>query len=262
MLSPLNRAHDQRSAGWHQERAGFATGSKFADAIGFRKDGKGELKARADYRLQLVVERLTGQPKEGGFYSAAMDFGTKTEPEARTAYEIATSRLVEEVGFMQHPEIEWCGLSVDGLVGEDGTIEIKCPNSETHIRTILMRSQALAKLLLGDAAVFNSEPILMPEEYYPQVQGGLWVTGRQWCDFISYDPRFPKELRLYVQRIERDEAYITKLSTGLVKFLDEVEEAVTQILGVNAASADVAAQVVDAFTAAAEVRIQAAPVVA
>lgn len=254
MLTPLTRDHEQRSKDWHQARAGFATGSMFADAIGFRKDGKGELKARADYRLQLVVERLTGRPQEGGFRSMAMDHGTLTEPEARTAYEVDTGRLVEEVGFMAHPAIEWCGLSVDGLVGDDGTIEIKCPNSETHIRTLLMRSQALAKLLLGDAAVFNSEPLLMPDEYYPQVQGGLWVTGRRWCDFISYDPRFPKELRLYVQRIERNDAYIAKLEVGLVKFLDEVEEAVTQILGVNAASAEEPKQVNDVFSAAAETR--------
>ncbi len=232
MLPSNTESVEQRSQDWHAARAGSATGSRFADCIAFKKDGK-ETSARRDYRLQLVVERLTGIPK-ASFSTKPMERGTEIEPEARARYEMATNADVEEIGFINHPEIEWCGVSLDGKVDEDGTIEIKCPNPETHMNTLLLRSEALSKILLGDA---ERPHVLVPEEHMPQIQGGLWVTGRKWCDFISYDPRFPEHLQLYVERVYRDEEYIAKLEAGVRKFLDEVETAVTMMLGVDAASA-------------------------
>lgn len=252
-MAPLSTegGAEQRSAMWHAERAGSATGSRFADCVAFKKDGK-ETAARRDYRLQCVVERLTGIPKSS-FSTKPMERGQELEPEARTRYEMATNNDVELIGFVNHPEIEWCGVSVDGLVDEDGTIEIKCPNPETHMATLMLRSEALAKVLLGEAQA--TPAVLVPEEHMPQIQGGLWVTGRKWCDFISYDPRFPKHLQLYIERVYRDEAYIAKLEAGVRKFLEEVEEAVTMILGVDAASAAPDAPAVnDIFSAMAGVK--------
>ena len=242
---------EQRSLAWKMARAGAATGSRFADCLSYLKNGK-ESKARADYRMQLVVERLTGIPK-ASFSTKPMERGTELEPEARTRYEMASNNDVIEIGFIEHPEIEWCGVSVDGLVDEDGTIEIKCPNPETHMNTLLLRSEALAKVLLGEATA--TSPLLVPEEHIPQIQGGLWVTGRKWCDFISYDNRFPEQLRLYIQRVPRDDEYIAKLEAGVRQFLEEVEAAVTMILGVDAASAAPDAPAVnDIFSAMAGVK--------
>jgi hypothetical protein len=239
-LERFTSAGAQRSRTWKQERAGYCTGSEFKSAMAFKKGARlvthadartFELKARADYRLQCVVERLTGIPS-ASFSTRPMERGIELEPTARLAYEEMKGVLVEESDFVPHPTLEWCGVSVDGLVGEDGTIEIKCPNPETHLRTILLRNEALAKVL--GAGVDTGDHSLVPEEHLPQIQGGLWVTGRKWCDFISYDSRFPEHLRLYVQRVERNDAYIQVLEQLVGIFLNEVEDALSQLLGVNA----------------------------
>jgi putative phage-type endonuclease len=190
---------EQGSSEWLAQRAGHATASRFKDVLAKIKTG--EAATRRNYRVQLVTERLTGQPCET-YTNAAMQWGTDQEPAARSAYEAHTGDLVEQAVFILHPGMAWAGASPDGLIGDDGGIEIKCPYQSTvHVET-----------LQGG----------MPSEHMPQVQGVMWITGRQWVDFVSYDPRMPEHLQLYVQRIARDEKYIAELEKAVVAFLGEV----------------------------------------
>jgi putative phage-type endonuclease len=188
----------QRSEDWYAARLGKATASRFKDAIAVLKSGA-PAQAQRDYVTELVVERLTGQRVQK-YVTAAMQWGDH-EPEARAAYERITGRIVEETGFVAHDTL-MAGCSPDGLVDWDGLIEIKCPwNTANHIETLL-----------------NG----MPTEHIPQVQGQMWITGREWCDFVSYDPRMPEALQLHVQRIQRDEAFIADLERRVTSFLAEV----------------------------------------
>ena len=189
----------QRSEDWYAARLGKATASRFRDAIAALKSGA-PAQAQRDYLTELVVERLTQQPIQR-FQNAAMTWGTEQEPAARAAYERVTGRIVEETGFVAHDTL-MAGCSPDGLVDWDGLIEIKCPfNTANHIETLL-----------------NG----MPADHIPQVQGQMWITGREWCDFVSYDPRMPEALQLRVQRIQRDEAFIADLERRVTSFLAEV----------------------------------------
>lgn len=193
---------EQGSGEWLSARVGNCTGSKFAAVMAKRKDKK-EAADRYKYRMQLVVERITGKSTDN-YVSEYMLWGTETEPAARMAYVAATGALVDEVGYMRHPTIDRCGGSVDGLVGDDGIIEIKCPTTFNHLETVLAD--------------------VMPEEHIAQVQGYLWITGRKWADFISYDPRLPDGLNLFVKRIKRDDDYIAELAGEVLQFLSEVDE--------------------------------------
>lgn len=197
----------QGSEAWLLERAGCATASKFSDVMA--KNKTGEAAVRAKYRIQLVTERLTGNPVTG-YTNAAMQWGTDTEPQARQAYEAETGIIVDQVGFLLHKAIPWCGASPDGFIGDDGLIEIKCPESQTH----------LEYLESGKA----------PEKYIPQMQGQMWVTDRQWCDFVSFDPRFPPNLQLLIVRVARDDKYIKALETEVKDFLAGVDEMVQRLL--------------------------------
>lgn len=191
----------QGSEAWLVERAGHATASRFKDVLATIRTG--EAATRRNYRLQLVTERLTGIPCET-YQNAAMAWGTEQEPFGLEAYEAETGEIVERVGFLKHPVMTWAGASPDGLIGTDGGIEAKCPYQSTvHVET-----------LQGG----------MPAEHIAQVQGNLWVTGRKWWDFISFDPRMPPKLQLYVERIKRDEDYIAKLAEAVKVFLTEVEK--------------------------------------
>jgi putative phage-type endonuclease len=191
---------EQRTADWFRARAGKATASRFKDVIAKRKDGKGYLSVRDDYAADLVVERLTGEPAQR-LDTAAMSWGCEQEDEARRAYQSLRGVIVEDVGFVQHDTLQ-AGCSPDGLVDWDGLIEIKCPfNSRNHIETLTSG---------------------MPAEHMAQVQGQLWITGRDWCDFISFDPRMPPELQLYVQRINRDPGFIADLQAEVTSFLEQV----------------------------------------
>ena len=167
----------------------------------------GESASRKNYRAELVVQRLTGLPSES-FTNAAMEWGTATEPMARIAYEIEKEVLVEQVGFIEHPTIAMFGCSPDGLA-HDGMIEIKCPNSATHI-----------EYLTDNKA---------PAKYINQMQCQMAVTGRKWCDFVSFDPRLPEDLQLFVVRVERDQKYIDSMEVEVVEFLTEVEGMVNQL---------------------------------
>lgn len=197
---------EQGTQEWLQERCGKVTASRIADLMARTKSGWGA--SRANYASQLICERLTGcvQPS---FTNAAMIHGTETEPEARRAYEFFVDRDVQQVGFVPHPDILMAGASPDGLVGNDGLLELKCPNTATHIET----------LLLGQ----------IPDKYMKQMQFQMACTGREWCDFASYDNRLPERMRLFVQRVSRSTPVIKEIEEEVSAFLKEIDEAVAQL---------------------------------
>jgi len=188
---------DQRSDEWFSARLGFATASRMNDAL-----AGSETAARRNYLIQLVTERLTGQQQES-YNSAAMQRGVDLEPVARMAYE-ATNGFVDKAGFYKHSSIEWFGASPDGLVGDDGLVEIKCPNSTTHVDYILSGK--------------------VPTKYQRQMLAQLACTGRKWCDFVSFDDRLPEHLQLFVVRFEPKPEEIDKLQEGVIKFLNDVQQ--------------------------------------
>lgn len=194
---------EQGTPEWFAQRLGKVTASRVADVIAKTKSGYSA--SRANYMAQLVAERLTGNTQES-FSSSAMQWGTNTEPEARSAYVFHADCDVEEIGFAPHPTITMSGASPDGLIGDDGMCEIKCPNTSTHIET-----------LLGGK---------VPEKYVTQMQWQMACTGRKWCDFVSYDPRMPERMRLFIQRVPRDDKRIDELESEVVGFLAEVDEQV------------------------------------
>lgn len=197
---------DQRSQEWFAARLGKATASKISDVIARTKTGYGA--SRGNYAAQLVCERLTGVPQES-FTNSAMQWGIDTEPKARDAYCFHRDLDVAECGFFDHLEIAMSGASPDGLIGDDGLLELKCPNTATHIET-----------LLGKAA---------PAKYVTQMMWQMACTGRAWCDFVSYDPRLPESMRLFVKRVVRDTAMIAELESEVTGFLFEVASAVSQL---------------------------------
>jgi len=192
---------NQGTAEWLLERLGHASASRFADILAVSVKGV-PLKGREDYLMQLVTERLYGRATESAS-SQAMQWGKESEPLARAAYEVETGCIVTESDFVKHPTIPFVGCSPDGLIGGEGGYESKCPaNSAIHMAT------------WRDG---------MPKAHIAQVQGCMWVTGRKWWDFISYDPRATPAFRLYIKRIQRDDDYIEKLETEVTKFLRDVE---------------------------------------
>lgn len=196
----------QGSPEWFVARLGKVTGSRIADLTA--KGRSGPSASRANYLAQLVVERLTGLGEES-FTSPAMEWGKEKEAEAREAYEFLSGQTVETVGFIDHPTIALAGASPDGNVGSDGHVEIKCPNTATHIDTLRGGS--------------------VPGKYVKQMQWQMACTGRQWCDFASYDPRMPVEMRLHVRRVMRDQAMIDDLELEVKAFLREVDGAVSDL---------------------------------
>jgi len=196
----------QGSVQWLMDRCGKVTASRFKDVLATLANGK-PAKAREDYLYEIVIERLTGQPTDH-YISKPMQDGIEREPFARMRYEAESGAIVEEVGFMPHPELEGVGGSPDGLVGADGLIEIKCPTAATHLRTLL------------DG---------MPSDHAAQIQGLLWITGRKWGDFVSYYPDLPKPLDVYIKRVERDEEYIGKLAAAVAGFLADVETIIARL---------------------------------
>lgn len=200
---------EQKTDEWLKARAGKKTASRIKDVLAVSKRDGTPLKAREDYAGELVTERLTREPITLNPNIYSLKWGNDNEPSARLAYEIETASFVSDCGFIDSDELSDCGASPDGLVGDDGLVEIKCPvNSVNHLKTLLSG---------------------MPDEHRPQIQSQLFVTGRQWCDFISYDPRFPEHLRTYIQRIERDDDYITALRDELIRFENEIQTYLTMI---------------------------------
>jgi putative phage-type endonuclease len=196
----------QGSPEWFAARLGKVTASRVADVIAKTKTGWGA--SRANYMAELVAERLTGA--SGDKYSnAAMQWGTEQEPEARAAYEFRVGVDVLQVGFVPHPSLVMAGASPDGFVGDDGLVEIKCPNTATHIETLISQK--------------------IPGKYVTQMLWQMACTGRQWCDFVSYDPRLPPSMRLFVKRLERDVDQIQVLEKEVADFLAEVDTKVSQL---------------------------------
>lgn len=196
----------QGTEAWHAARLGKVTASRVADMMARTKTGPSA--SRKNYRAELVLERLTGQRLDG-YTNAAMQWGTETEPQARAAYEFLTDRTVAEIGFVVHPTIADLGASPDGLVGDDGLLEIKCPNPATHLELI--------------------ETGAIPDKYIKQMQTQMACTGRNWCDFVSFDPRFPAEHQVWMMRVERDDELIAEIETAAAEFLAEVEAAVAAL---------------------------------
>ncbi len=199
---------DQRSQEWFQARAGKLTGSRAADMLATIKSG--EAAARRDYRTQLVCERLTGQPQEDGFVNAAMQRGIDMEPLAFAAYEALTGSVAVRTGFLCHVTHP-AGCSLDGHVDNfQGIVEIKCPKSATHLK-------------------YWRGPGEVPSDYLPQITHNLWITGAAWCDFLSFDNRFPEDLQTFLVRVKREDIDIDGYEKKALAFLAEVEAEVNAI---------------------------------
>ena len=197
---------EQRTEEWFAQRLGKVTASKVADLMAKTKSGYGT--SRDNYMAQLVVERITNTKAES-YSNAAMEWGTTQEPFARAAYEALTGMMVEEVGFVQHPTIAWAGASPDGLVNDDGLVEIKCPNTATMIDTLLTGK--------------------VPQKYFIQMQMQMACTKRAWCDYVVFDPRMPTKAQLFVKRVPRDDAFIAEMEAEIINFLAEVDVQVSQL---------------------------------
>jgi putative phage-type endonuclease len=191
---------EQGTPEWLAIRCGKVTASRMADLIAKTKSGPSA--SRANYMAELIVERLTGKPADS-YINAAMQWGTEQEPHARLAYEAKLGVLVDQVGFVPHPTIDMSGCSPDGLINDDGMVEIKCPNTATHIETCITRS--------------------VPKKYQTQMQWQMACTGRKWVDFVSYDPRLPDNIQLFIKRVERDDAEIVSMEKEVIDFLKDLD---------------------------------------
>jgi len=197
---------EQRSNEWFAARLGKVTASRVSDVIAKTKSGWGA--GRKNYMSQLLCERLTGLQQDS-FSNAAMQWGTEIEPRARAAYQFVTDNIVQEVGFVDHPRIGMSGASPDGLVGDKGLIEIKCPNTATHLDTLLNGT--------------------VPDRYIVQMQWQMTCTGTDWCDFVSFDPRIGQDHEYWCQRIERDDKRIQELEEMVSEFLSELDAMMEQL---------------------------------
>jgi len=197
---------EQGTPEWFAARLGNVTASRVADVIAKTKSGYAA--SRENYMAQLICERMTGTVAES-YTNAAMAWGTETEPLARAAYESLADVLVDEVGYIAHPTIERAGASPDGLIGLFGLLEIKCPNTATHIDTLI------------------SEQV--PTKYITQMQWQMSCTGRTWADFVSFDRRLPSGLQMFVKRVEFDAEYVAMLKEEVVKFLAELDAKISKL---------------------------------
>jgi putative phage-type endonuclease len=196
---------EQGTVEWFAARCGKVTASRVADIISKTKSGFST--SRDNYAAQLVCERMTGKPAES-YSNSAMQWGTDTEPFARAAYEAKADILVTEVGFIIHPRIEMSGASPDGLAG-DGLVEIKCPNTATHIATLLDQK--------------------VPEKYITQMMWQMACTERPWCDFVSFDPRMPEKYQLFIKRVNFDKQIVDSLENSVIQFLADVDLKIQQL---------------------------------
>jgi putative phage-type endonuclease len=197
----------QGSPEWHALRVGRVTASRVADII--RKTKSGYSTSRANYMAELIAEKLTGVAAPH-FISGPMQWGTENEPNARAAYEFKRCVEIIPAAFVIHPVIHDSGASPDGLVGTEGLVEFKCPLTSTHIET----------LLTG-----KIEP-----DYITQMQWQMACTDRKWCDWVSFDPRMPESLKLFVRRVERDDVLIASLENDVREFLDELAKKLAQLI--------------------------------
>lgn len=205
---PVLEGIDQNTDEWLHARAGCVTASRMTDVIAKLKRKDGMAAARHAYLIEVVVGRLTGLNPEK-YVTAAMQAGIDNEPLAKAAYEIATGNVIEDGGFWLHPSIKFFGASPDGLIGEEGLVEAKAPQPDTHLGYIL------------DGVV--------PEEYMPQMIAQMACTGRKWVDFVSHCPNMPRNLRTFIRRYERDEALISQAELEVIQFLSEVKDLIAKL---------------------------------
>jgi putative phage-type endonuclease len=199
---PTISSAEQGSEQWFLDRLGLATASRFNDVLCKIRNGYGA--SHKNYVAELTAERLTGRSAPS-FTSQAMQNGIDNEPVARLNYMLQSGNDVEETGFWKHDELE-AGASPDGLVNDEGLLEIKCPNINTHLDTLRARK--------------------VPKQYIAQVQGQMWITGRKWCDFVSFQPELPENAQMIIIRMDRDDNYIEELEKEVRNFLLEVENQV------------------------------------
>lgn len=197
---------EQRSPEWYAARCGSLGASQLNEALATTKSGWGA--SRENLKNRIIAERLTGVPAES-FQNAAMAWGVAQEDNARTAYEASRGVFVQEMGIALHPTLAHTHASPDGLVGDDGLIEIKCPNTTTHIETLRVKKA--------------------PSKYINQMLWQMRCTDRQWCDFVSYDPRLPSHLQLFVTRVERDDIAIAGLELKIAEFLNEIQQEIDRL---------------------------------
>lgn len=197
---------EQGTDEWKLQRVGKVTASRIADLIAKTKSGYSA--SRKNYLAQLVCEVMTGQAQES-YTNGAMQWGIDKEPEAKAAYSFFTGNDVVNAEFVQHPAIPAAGASPDGYIGDDGLIEVKCPNTATHIETLISGT--------------------VDGKYITQMQWQMACTGRQWCDFVSFDPRMPPELSLFVKRVERDQKMIDELQREVLSFLNELNDTIQKL---------------------------------
>ena len=201
-------AVEQGSPEWFQMRLGKVTASRVADILAKTKTGPSA--SRQNYLIELALQRTTGIIQES-YSNAAMEWGTQTEPQARVAYEVRTNNFVDQLAFVDHPSIAWFGCSPDGLVSDRGLVEIKCPNSPTHWEYFKAKKA--------------------PNKYVIQMQAQMAVTGRDWCDFVSFDPRMPDRSQLLIAQVPKDPEFILFMETEIKQFLSEVEVEVNLMKG-------------------------------
>jgi len=199
----------QGSQEWLNCRIGKVTASAVADVLAKTKTGVSA--SRGNYLIKLAIQRVTGQIEES-YTNEAMQWGIDNEDQARVAYEVASGNFVDQVGFVDHEIIDWFGCSPDGLVNNDGLVEIKCPNSATHWE------------------YFKTKEV--PKKYFIQMQAQMSCTGRKWCDFVSFDPRMPEKSQLLIIRVPRDNTFIDLMETEVMEFLMEVFDEVQLMKGV------------------------------
>ena len=199
---------EQGSPEWKAARAGKVTASKISDVMATLKGG-GEAATRRDYRIQIISEILTGTPQDDAFINDAMRWGKDNEPFGRAAYEITNGVMVDQVGLVLHPTIDRAAASPDGFVEFNGLVEIKCPKTATHLEYLM------------DGVV--------PAKYKNQMLWQMACCEREWCDFVSFDPRMPAHLQLFKIRFERDDKRITEIEQAVKTFLAEVDEVIAKL---------------------------------
>jgi len=200
---------EQGSQEWLELRIGKITASRLSDVLAQGK-GSSESLTRKRYKNELIRERLTHQ-KLDGYSNTSMERGTLLEPLARASYEVQHNLMVEQVSFVPHPVISNAGASPDGLIGDDGLIEIKCPKPENHLEAILTNGKSLIST------------------YYNQIQWQMACTGRKWCDLVSYDPDMIDHLQLFVTKVLRDDPYIKTMEAEVITFDQEIIQAVINL---------------------------------
>ncbi len=202
---------EQQTQEWRDARAGKITASRIGDVLTKPRKGQKESITRRNYRAQLICEILTGKATQDEYQSWDMKLGIEREPYARAEYEIKTGTVVNLAGFVAHPSIPRAGASPDGLIGQDGLVQFKCVKTATHLDWLKEK--------------------IVPVEHRGQMYFEMACTGRQWSDFVSYEPNLPPQLQLFIVRLKRDEVAISEIETEVRKLNAEIDEIIQRLTG-------------------------------